>query len=227
MPTTLNWSELMPATHVLVHNLHYIALAFMVIAYTIKIRQFMKKPLAKEGTPGKGDKGKAIRYSFFLLARPDEMESTRKHWFRYLEFVLFHIAMAIGIGVAFTLPMLHESMKTNYIIYPQQGFFGVAALIGLSRLARRVGSPAMRAISTPDDYFCLVLLTAWMVTGVFQAPQTSESWLLSFYVLATFFLFYVPFSKISHYVCWPFMRLYMGRHFGHRGVYPKKRIAGA
>jgi len=226
MPGTLNWHELTPFTHFLVHTLHYIALAFMVIAYSIKIRSIIKKPAAVEGTPARGDHGKAIRYSFLLLARPDEMESTRKHWFRWIEFSVFHVAMALGIGVAFTMPWAHASMLSPVVIYTQQIVFGVAALIGLSRLVRRVAVPAMRAISSPDDYFCLVLLTTWMVSGVFNAPQTSAFWLLAYFGLATFFLFYVPFSKISHYICWPFLRFYMGKHFGHRGVYPKKRIAG-
>jgi nitrate reductase gamma subunit len=180
-----------------------------------------------EGTPARGDHRKAIRYSFLLLARPDEMESTRKRWFRWIEFAVFHIAMAVGIGVAFTMPWAHASMLSPFVIYAQQILFGLAVLIGLSRLVRRIFSPAMRVISTPDDYFCLVLLTAWMITGVFNAPQTTVFWLLGYFSLATFFLFYVPFSKISHYICWPFLRFYMGRHFGHRGVYPKKRIAGA
>jgi nitrate reductase gamma subunit len=199
----------------------------MVVAYTIKIRSILKKPAAVEGTPARGDHGRAIRYSFLLLSRPDEMESTRRHWFRWIEFAVFHVAMAAGIAVAFTMPWAHESMLSPFVIYSQQVLFGLAALIGLSRLFRRIVDPAMRAISSPDDYFCLVLLTAWMVSGVFNAPQISEFWLLAYFNLATFFLFYVPFSKISHYICWPFLRFYMGKHFGHRGVYPKKRIAGA
>jgi len=227
MSATLDWHEVGPITHFIVHTLHYIALAFMIVAYTIKIRSILKKPAAVEGTPARGDHKKAIKYSFLLLARPDEMESTRKHWFRWIEFVVFHIAMALGIGVAFTMPWAHASMTSTAVIYIQYGFFGAAALIGMSRLFRRIVDPSMRAISSPDDYFCLVLLTAWMVTGVFNAPQTSVFWLLGYFGLATFFLFYVPFSKISHYICWPFMRFYMGKHFGHRGVYPKKRIAGA
>jgi nitrate reductase gamma subunit len=227
MPTTLDWYQLMPATELLVHGLHYVALAFMIVAYTVKIRSILKKPAMKEGTPARGEHNKAIRYAFMQLARPEEMESTRKHWWRWIEFSFFHMAMAVGIGVAFVMPLAHEAMKNEGVIYLQQFFFAGAALIGMSRLVRRIVSPAMRAISSPDDYFCLILLTAWMVTGVFTAPQTSEAWLLSFYILATFFLFYVPFSKISHYICWPFMRYYMGKHFGHRGVYPKKRIAGA
>lgn len=227
MSATLDWHELGSVTHFLVHTLHYIALGFMILAYTIKIRSILKKPPAVEGTPARGDHKKAIRYSFLLLARPDEMESTRTHWFRWIEFAVFHVAMALGIGVAFTMPWAHASMTSAFVIYVQYGLFGAAALIGLSRLVRRVMDPSMRAISSPDDYFCLILLTAWMVSGVFNAPQTSFFWLLAYFGLATFFLFYVPFSKISHYICWPFLRFYMGKHFGHRGVYPKKRIAGA
>lgn len=226
MPATLNWHELSPFTHFLVHKLHYIALAFMVIAYTIKIRSIIKKPAAVEGTPAKGDHHKAIQYSFLLLARPDEMESTRRHWFRWIEFSAFHLAMALGIGVAFTMPWAHASMQSPSVVYIQQFVFGVATLIGLSRLVRRIVDPAMREISSPDDYFCLGLLTLWMVSGIFNAPQFSAFWLVAYFGTATFFLFYVPFSKISHYICWPFLRYYMGKHFGHRGVYPKKRIAG-
>lgn len=43
-------------------------------------------------------------------------------------------------------------------------------------------------------------LTLWMAAGVFAIPQEREGWLFAFYLLATFFLIYVPFSKISHYV---------------------------
>jgi nitrate reductase gamma subunit len=227
MSATLDWHEVGPVTHFLVHTLHYIALGFMIVAYTIKIRSILKKPAAVEGTPARGNHKKAIQYSFLLLARPAEMESTRKHWFRWIEFVVFHVAMALGIAVAFTMPWAHVSMLSIPVVYIQYFFFGAAALIGFSRLFRRIVDPAMRQISSPDDYFCLVLLTAWMVAGVFNAPQTSAFWLFGYFGLATFFLFYVPFSKISHYICWPFMRFYMGKHFGHRGVYPKKRIAGA
>jgi nitrate reductase gamma subunit len=89
-------------------------------------------------------------------------------------------------------------------------------------LLRRLARADMRKISTPDDYFCLVLLAAWMVSGVLAAPLKNETFLLAFFGLATFFLVYVPFSKISHYVYYPFIRYYVGKHFGHRGVFPKK-----
>jgi nitrate reductase gamma subunit len=227
---TLDWSSFAPWTDFLLHTLHYISLAFMIVAYTIKIKQLLAKPAVAEGTPAKGDHAKAIRYSYFLLAMPWEIESQRKHWFRYLEFAMFHIAMAVGIGVAFTMPWGHEYLATPPVIFVLLAVFSLGTLIGLSRLLRRLSDPAVRAISTPDDFFCIILLTLWMASGVLMAPQSSwhgELWVQAYFVLATFFLFYVPFSKISHYVYWPFMRFYIGKHFGHRGVFPKKRVANS
>ena len=43
--------------------------------------------------------------------------------------------------------------------------------------------------------------------------------------MTTFFLLYVPFSKISHYVLYPFGRVNFGMIFGGRGILnqsPKK-----
>lgn len=227
---TLDWSVFAPWTDFLLHKLHYISLAFMVVAYAIKIKQLLDKPAAGEGTPPKGDHATAIRYSYLLIAMPWEIESQRKHWYRYVEFALFHIAMAVGIGVAFTMPWGHQYLTAPVVIYALVAVFGLGTLIGLSRLARRLTDPAMRSISKPDDYFCIMLLTLWMASGVVMAPQVAwhgELWVQAYFVLATFFLFYVPFSKISHYVYWPFMRFYIGKHFGHRGVFPKKRVASS
>ena len=222
----LNWEALSPSTNLVLHWLHYISLAFMIGAYVIKVRGILAKMAVGEGTPAAGDHKAAIRYSYLSLAMPWEMESYRTHWLRYAEFASFHVAMLVGIGVAFTMPWGHAFMASAVVVYGLQVLFGVGALVGVARLVRRVASPTMRAMSSPDDYFCVVLLTAWMVAGVGMAPQTSEAWLAAFFWLATFFLFYVPFSKISHYVYWFFTRYYIGKHFGHRGVFPKKKVAG-
>ncbi len=45
----------------------------------------------------------------------------------------------------------------------------------------------------------------------------------SFFILTAFFLIYVPFSKISHYLYYPFTRYYLGKTLGHRGVHPPVR----
>ncbi len=226
MSEYLIWENLADHTKLVMNQLHYGGLAFMVLAYTIKIRQLLAKPAAAEGTPARGDHSSAVRYAYMTLAMPWEIEEQKKHWFRYLEFVLFHIAMAVGIGYAFTLPIVPELMKNQIVVLASQAIFAAGFLIGVSRLARRIFSAEMRVISTPDDYFCLALLTVWMGSGALAAPLVNETYLFTFYCLATFFLFYVPFSKISHYVYYAFIRFYVGKHFGHRGTFPKKSLAG-
>src|SRR5574341_1364649 len=138
----VDWSRFGPATSLLVHELHYAALAFMTLAYVIKIRQLLKLPAIVEGTPARGDHAMAIRYAYLTLAMPWESESHTRHWWRYIEFSLFHLAAA-------------------------------GAAIGISRLAARVIRAEMRAISSPDDYFCLAMLVVWMATGIFAVPQRS------------------------------------------------------
>ena len=104
---------------------------------------------------------------------------------------------------------------------------GAAFIVSLLRVYRRVSNKVMRAISSPDDYFSLILLTVWFLfafLAVPNRPQEGETILLIFFLLTAFFLIYVPFSKISHYLYYPFTRYYFGRTMGHRGVYPISRV---
>ena len=104
--------------------------------------------------------------------------------------------------------------------------------MGVLRIIRRTGSKYLRAISSPDDYFSLILLTVWFAMAALAAPYgapekqaAGETILIAYYAVQTFFLLYVPFSKISHYLYYPFTRYWLGRTMGHRGVYPMKRSA--
>ena len=84
----------------------------------------------------------------------------------------------------------------------------------------------MRAISSPDDHFSLWLLTVWFFFAFLAAPNSTANgeWhLIMFFLLTAFFLIYVPFSKISHYLYYPFTRFWFGKSMGYRGVYPLKR----
>lgn len=211
-------------TKLLMDQVQLVALAFMAIVYIIKIKWLLKFVPVKEGTPSFGDEKKSILYAYSMLAMPWEMESTSKHWIRYLEFVVFHIGVAVAIFATFVLPYFPKILASPIIIGGMQIILSAAFLSGMSRLIRRITVKEMRLISSPDDYFSIIVLNIWLITAFFGVQQTSELWLISFFGMTTFFLIYVPFSKISHYIYWPFIRYYMGKHFGHRGVYPKKKI---
>jgi hypothetical protein len=50
--------------------------------------------------------------------------------------------------------------------------------------------------------------------------------MIAFFILTAFFLIYVPFSKISHYLYYPFSRIFLGRTLGRRGVWPGRKRPG-
>jgi hypothetical protein len=200
------------------------ALSFMALMYAIKIRSLMKKPPIGDRTPKRGDPDAGMRYAMMTIAMPWETESYRKHPMKYVEFALFHVAVAAAITSTLIIPYT-ELMIVPTIAFLSVALIGMGLVCGVSRLLRRILSPAMRAVSSFDDYFAIILLNVYMLVACMAIPRSGnheDAWVVAFFALTTFFLIYVPFSKISHYVLWPFNRYYVGKHFGKRGVYPKK-----
>jgi len=227
--------EISPALHT-AEIIHWIALTVMVVVYTLRIRWLLSFKLGKDksapGNPGQSNKTKGARHSLFNVAMPWSMESTRKPkgFVFYISFVLFHLGVVAGITLAFV-----STVAPNFLAIPAVGwtmmFFIVAALlVSLYRIARRTLRPLMRLISTPDDYFSLIMLTVWFALGLVTQAYlmgiwgvTSQGIQIAYLYLTSFFLLYVPFSKISHYLYYPFTRIYIGRALGHRGSYPVAR----
>ncbi len=210
------------------------ALLFMAVVYAAKIRWILRFPAGRDRQPTTAGPHTNARtgavHSLFSVAMPWSMASTREHPLLYAQFVIFHVAVAASIAMSFAIPYAPAVMLIHggYAVMLLRGLFTAAALIGLLRLVRRASDPYVRAISSIDDYFSLALLTVWLAFSSMAAPnrpQDGEFWLLGYFFLTAFFLVYVPFSKISHYLYYPFARWYLGRTLGHRGVYPfRKRV---
>jgi nitrate reductase gamma subunit len=212
------------------HTLQEIALVFMAAIYFLRIRWFLKWPLAKERQPatGLGDTNprKGVRYSLANIISPWEMESTRSKPFMCLQFTLFHLGVVASIALSFIIPYGPGLLKSAALVSFIQFLIGAACIVGVMRIIRRISNPYVRAISSPDDHFSLVLLTLWFAFAFMAAPNDisgGEGIMLTYFLLTAFFLMYVPFSKISHYLYYPFTRTYLGRHFGRRGVFPIRR----
>jgi hypothetical protein len=211
---------------ILKHEVHLIALFIMGSVYIGKIIWIMRfKPMV-ERTPSKGNKQKAIINSFLNIAMPWEMESTRKKWYVWTEFAIFHIGVAFAIIVSFVVSFGHESLLDNTVFLSiLMVLFPVSFLITVIRLYRRLFLPVNRIISHPDDYFSIILMCVWFFFASWFVFDLYNSMIMGIYLAITAFLIaYVPFSKMSHYILWPFSRYYFGKHFGHRGVYPKIRV---
>ncbi len=212
------------------HTLQEVALVFMTLVYITRIVWFLRFKAGKErqGPTGSLDTSprKGILYSWANVAMPWAMESTRSKFILYVQFVIFHVGVTAAILLSFIIPYLPELLESAAVVRVLQVIIGAAFLVGVLRIIRRVGSRYMRAISSPDDYFSLLLLTVWFLSAVLAVPNdsTGGEWhLLTYFILTAFFLVYVPFSKISHYLYYPFTRYYFGKTMGYRGVYPIQR----
>ena len=212
------------------HTLQEAAITFMAVVYIIRIRWLMRFTATKERQPpigtGKVDPQKGSRYSLANIAKPWAMESTRIHPFIYIQFVIYHLGAAAAIGLSVIIPYSPGLLEYSALTLFLQFFIGGAFIVGIVRLIRRVTNVYIRAISSPDDYFALILLAVWFAFAYISIPNNTvngEWHLLAFFMLTAFFLIYVPFSKISHYLYYPFARYYIGKSFGRRGVFPVKR----
>ncbi|MCP4571225.1 MAG: respiratory nitrate reductase subunit gamma [bacterium] len=212
------------------HQLQEGALLFMALVYTLRLRWLLRFKAGKErqASTGLGDTNprKGFIYSWANVAMPGAMESTRTKPFLYGQFVVFHMGVVAAIGLSFVIPYGAHLLTIRWLAIALQVIIGGACLVGVMRMWRRAGNKHMRAISTPDDYFSLLLLTVWFGFAFFAVPNSTamgEWHLLTYFLLTAFFLIYVPFSKISHYLYYPFTRYYLGKTMGHRGVFPLRR----
>jgi nitrate reductase gamma subunit len=212
------------------HTLQEIALVIMGLVYTTRIIWYLRFKAGKERQAPTGEGSvkprSSIIYSWANVAMPGAMESTRTRPFLYLQFALFHLGVVAAIGLSFIIPYAPGLLESGGFQLVLQIIIGAAFIVGVLRIIRRVSSPYMRAISTPDDHFSLFLLTVWFAFAFLAVPnnyQDGEGILLTYFILTAFFLLYVPFSKISHYLYYPFTRYYLGKTLGRRGVFPAKR----
>ncbi len=214
------------------HTLQEVALVVMALVYTTRIIWFLRFKAGRDRQSPTGSgrlmPTRSIFHSWLNVAQPGSMESTRTRPFLYAQFVVFHLGVVAAIGLSFIIPYLPGLLEFAFMKLVFHLVIGAAFLVGVIRIFRRVGSIYMRAISTPDDYFSLLLLTVWFGFAFFAVPnniENGEGIMLTYFILTAFFLLYVPFSKISHYLYYPFTRYYLGKTLGHRGVFPIKHIS--
>ena len=222
--------EMSQFLHFSEHSLQEVALVFMGLVYITRIIWFLRFKAGKERQAPTGREGttvtRGVLYSWANIAMPWAMESTRTKPFLYGQFVIFHLGVVAAIGLSFVIPYWPWILEISGVTVALQATIGAACLVGVLRIVRRTRDPYMRAISSPDDHFSLWLLTVWFFFAFLAVPNSTtigEWHLLTYFILTAFFLVYVPFSKISHYLYYPFTRYYIGKTLGYRGVFPMVR----
>jgi len=208
---------------ILENEVQIAALLFMAVVYTFRLLWIFRFRSRRERTFPAGREAAGVGYSLMNVMMPWAMESTRKRPWFYLQFVVFHLGVIAAIGATFLIPYAPRVFESAVVVRAFQAVLGAACLVGLLRLARRLTNPAVRLVSTADDFLSLSLMIAFFAAGVLAVPndyRRAEWPLIVFFGLTAFFLVYVPFSKICHYLYYPFTRFYLGRTQGHRGTLP-------
>ncbi len=210
--------------HFVEYELQAIALAWMATVYAIKLYKLCCLPMPWEKAPGRGSARLGAARSYTSTLNPWSRESSREHKARWLEFGIYHVGALTAIVNTFTYPFAPQLMTASVrVVFAV--LIAPAMIVGLLKLGRRILRPELRIVSTPDDYFALASLQLFFFLAIMALLVGTPSWQFAYYTATALFLFYVPFSKISHYIYFFFSHYLTGRRYGWRGV-PSGRTAG-
>jgi hypothetical protein len=203
-------------------DLQIIALSWLVLMYFIKSFQLARLPLIREKLPGKGNPVSGVLRSYAAMFMPWSMESSKNHFYRWFEFAAYHVGAFFAILATFTIPfapgMMIEPVRIAFaiLIIP-------ASIAGVPKIIRRFARPEYRLISTPDDYFSLFSVELYFISAILALIFDTTLLRTVYFFITAGFLFYVPFSKISHYIYFFFAGAITGSRYGWRGVRPETR----
>ncbi len=175
-----------------------------------------RRALPADGTVVKGDIGRGVRYAFTAGMMPWAKESTRRHAVAYLRGVGFHGGIFLGLAALalspfwWGLPAVARLALTVLI--------GLGAALGAAGVAMRLVEGNLRRLSTADDFFSVVLVTAFL--GVTALALVDTALVVPMYWVAGAMLAYIPLGKIRHCLYFFYSRLFFGRFVGRRGVLP-------
>ena len=199
------------------HLTHQIGTMILVLLYALRlIVLFRRQPARDLASNAKGEIWRGTLDAFVTIVAPWKMESTHKHWMRYVEFVIFHLGIFVNILLSFVITYAPQvlSVPVRSLAFV---LLAASSIVGSLRLYRRATLAEMRAISSPDDYIAIIMVLLFLFTGL-MALLGWQAGIVAYFIIAALFLVYEPFSKIRHYIYYPFARYFYGANLGRRGV---------
>jgi hypothetical protein len=98
------------------------------------------------------------------------------------------------------------------------GVLAAGALLGAAGGILRIAETNLRGLSLPDDHFAVWLTTLFML--VTALGVMNEALRVPMYVVAAAMFIYIPLGKIRHCLYFFFSRMFFGKFFGRRAVFP-------
>ena len=179
------------------------------------------RSLPADRSPSKGDIPRGIKYAFTAGMMPWAKESTRIHRIAYLRGIGFHVGVFVAIGVVIISPFW-ESLPALL----SRALFWVlmlGALLGAAGGIMRLLEHTLRGLSLPDDHFAVWLTTIFIATA--GLALSNEAFMIPMYIVSAITFVYIPLGKIRHCLYFFFSRIFFGKFFGRRAVFPHPQRA--
>ncbi len=197
------------------------AAIFCIAAFSVRLRTFTRLAVPKDRSLPKGNPNAGAAYALSLGMMPWAKESTRRHALAYLRGVGFHVTVFLALALFLASPWL--SLVPGAVRYSLAILCGLGALLALLGFLSRFIEKNLKAISTADDYFAVLLVSVFLACAA--AMLVRPGTLPLFYLASALVFVYMPLGKIRHCIYFAFSRLFFGRFFGRRAVLPHNQQA--
>jgi len=182
----------------------------------IRYSETKRRALPADHSPIKGDIPSGIRYAFTTGMMPWAKESTRIHMIAYLRGIGFHLGIFAAIGAVIVSPFW--GFLPPFFSWTLFRVLTIGAILGAAGGVMRIAEHNLRGLSLPDDHFAVWLTTLFIaVTGL---AVGNEAFMIPMYIVSAITFVYVPLGKIRHCLYFFFSRLFFGKFFGRRAVFP-------
>lgn len=175
-----------------------------------------QRALPSDNSPLKGSIPHGIRYAFTTGMMPWAKESTRIHAIAYLRGIGFHVGIFAAIGAVISSPWW--GWLPPFLSRALFWVLALGAFLGAAGGVMRIMEHNLRGLSLPDDHLAVWLTTLFITfTGL---AIINEAFIVPMYIVSALTFVYIPLGKIRHCLYFFFSRIFFGKFFGRRGVFP-------
>ncbi len=182
----------------------------------VRYAETRRRLVPADNSPIKGSLPKGIQYAFTTGMMPWAKESTRIHMIAYLRGIGFHVGIFTAIGAVILSPFWGYLPPLLSLLLFWVLILG--ALLGAAGGVMRIAEHNLRGLSLPDDHFAVWLTTLFI--AVAGLAVLNEAFMIPMYIVSAIVFVYVPLGKIRHCLYFFFSRLFFGKFFGRRAVFP-------
>jgi hypothetical protein len=182
----------------------------------LRYAETKRLPLPTDQSLIKGNILHGITYAFTKGMLPWTKESTRIHSIAYLRGIGFHVGIFTAIAAVIISPFW--SILPPFLLSILFWVLIPGAILGAAGGILRIAEHNLRSLSLPDDHFAVWLTTLLIATT--GLAVLNQAFVIPMYLVSAMTFVYVPLGKIRHCLYFFFARLFFGKFFGRRAVFP-------